>query len=125
MIQYQGYGDAKAFDTIEAFALARVKMDAPQIGGAICPALDYSWAVIIDGMVRNPTKEDERELRFEVSRLCRDCGDARSVGDAVVFGCGHVAHKDCHAPNGVVSCRFKNSEGASEIRTDEIAVSAD
>lgn len=74
MIQYQGYGDTKVFDTMEEFALARVKMDAPLLGGMTCPATEHTWAVIEDGKERNPTSEEKQELRLAVSRIGRDSG---------------------------------------------------
>ena len=80
---------------------------APLLGGATCPAIDYTWSVSDDRgeTYRNPTDEEKAALRAEVAKFCYDCGDARqSRADAVIMPCGHVAHRDCHVTDGRIVC---------------------
>lgn len=59
----------KAFDTMEEFALARVDMEAPLLGGMTDPAVEYNWSIIEDGKERIPTTEDKAALHDAVSQI--------------------------------------------------------
>ena len=116
--KYKGYGDTE-YESMESFVLKRVRMDAPNLGGSSCPALDYTWSVLDGGRARNPTMAERAAFEEMVVEYCHDCGNERAdelyIGPLpVVFGCGHLAHVECHAPQGLVSCRYRNTEGASE-----------
>lgn len=99
---------------LSAFALARATMDAPKIGGAESPAVEYLYSVSEDGgeTYRNPTLQEQHEFEDEIVRYCRDCGDVRKDDEtlrSMVMPCGHVAHLECHVTDDRLSCRYARS----------------
>ncbi len=111
---YRGYlGDIH--QDLRPFALERVRMDAPQLGGARMPALQYTWSVSRDkGRSFHHPNEDERKRFYDLIRLmCRDCGDADTddpqLTAPVGFDCGHIAHAECHIRDDGLGCRYANS----------------
>lgn len=66
-------------DTIEEFALMRATHSAPLLGGAECPAAEYTFAVAdARNLWRNPTRLEREQLVQLVVRsghCCRNLGD--------------------------------------------------
>ena len=108
---YKGYLQEPTTGFAE-FARARVQSDAPALGGALIPALDYTWSVSDDGgrTFRNPSAEEQENLYLLCRRMCRDCGLTDRDEDPVGFGCGHIAHPSCHAEDGGLACRYKSAD---------------
>ena len=63
-ILYKSHLNDKDFKSIEEFAHYRTQMSAALLGGAMDPAVDYSWSVSDDGgwTLRNPTLDEKAEL---------------------------------------------------------------
>ena len=64
---YQDY-TGTVFQDMTNLAEYRIKHPAPQLGGAICPAVEYTFAVSDDGgqTWRNPTELTKAALREAV-----------------------------------------------------------
>ena len=111
-VSYTGYL-IDEYESISALALARVQTDAMQLGGSAMPAYDYTWTVIEDGELRHPTEEESKEFYNAIIGYCHDCGDGNvSAGDPVLFGCGHIAHVDCHLDQGMADCTYSSAVDA-------------
>ena len=60
---YRNYNDDKTYADVAEFAVERVNMVAPLLGGARDVAIEYTWSVSDDGRTfRNPTVAERDEL---------------------------------------------------------------
>ena len=78
MPRYQDYNKVE-FETIEELAEYRIRVKAPLMGGAMCPAAEYTFAVSHDNGAswQNPTDEDKQALLEAVVKhtdCCRNLG---------------------------------------------------
>lgn len=105
---YNSYLSPNHHPTIGELALERVKMDAPKLGGALLPALHYTFSASTDmgKTPRNPTDSERRQLASALRNLCRDCGDADRETASAGFECGHIAHPECHVTDGKLTCAY-------------------
>lgn len=76
---YQDY-IGKTFDTLDELAEYRIRVQAPLLDGAVCPATEYTFAVSNDDgrSWHNPDLNTKESLTLSVARqegCCRNLGD--------------------------------------------------
>lgn len=76
---YRDYADV-TFDTLEDLAEHRIRVQAPLLGGAVCPATEYTFAASRDDgkSWHNPDLYTKESLTMSVARqegCCRNLED--------------------------------------------------
>ena len=75
MTMYQDSWGIVALGSMQDFALSRVNQRVPLLGGALCPAYEYTFAISEDNAQtwRNPTQAEKFQLYQEIMATTQCC----------------------------------------------------